>query len=127
MGDVTNNKTTYIAFRTPASKHMTTKFEILPETGDCNSVVFVQDDLKKAEIAGYDSMSDLSTMNDDASAMLAGSLFTSMYGIKVENQHCSEFDHDKSYWQGFVNEYHWKIETDGGDWLFSLAHDSEDF
>lgn len=105
---------------------MSDEFEPLPEEGASTSLVFTQEDLKEAEILGLESFDDIPEMNDDMAAMLAGSLYTSIYGIKVETQHCSEFDQAVSYWQGFVNDMHWRIELDGGDWLFTVAHESDD-
>ena len=105
---------------------MGNEFEPLPEEGEATSISFTQDDLKEAVILGLESFDDIPEMNDDMAAMLAGSLYTAIYGIKVENQHCSEFHQDLPYWQGYVNEMHWKIESDGGDWLFTVAHESDD-
>lgn len=105
---------------------MVNKFETLPVKGEATSIGFTQEDLKEAYIFGLESFDDIPEMNDDMAAMLAGSLYTSIYGIKVENQHCFEFDQEQPYWQGFVNEMHWKIEYDGGDWLFTVAHESDD-
>ena len=105
---------------------MNNEFEPLPEEGDATSIGFTQEDLEEAQVPGIESFDDIPEMEDDAAAMLAGSLYTAIYGIKVENQHCSEFDQSVPYWQGFVNEMHWKIEPDGDQWLFTVAHESDD-
>ena len=105
---------------------MTNKLEPLPEEGDATSIGFTEEDLKEADIFGLESFDDIPEMNDDMATMLAGSLYTSIYGIKVENQHCSEFDQGVPYWRGFVNEFDWEFELDGDQWLFTIAHDAAD-
>jgi len=102
------------------------EFEPLPEAGDATSIGFTQEDLDEAQVPGIESFDDIPEMSDDGAAMLAGSLYTAIYGIKVENQHCSEFDHGVPYWQGFVNEMHWRFELDGDTWLFCVAHSPDD-
>ena len=76
---------------------MTNEFEPLPEEGDATSMGFTQEDLNEAQILGIESFDDIPEMNDDEAAMLTGSLHTSIHGIKVENQHCSEFDRGVPY------------------------------
>ena len=105
---------------------MTNEFEPLPEKGEATSIVFTQEDLNDAQVPGIESIDDISEMGEDQAAMLAGSLFTAIYGIKVENQHCSEFDQGVPYWRGFVNEFDWEFELDGDQWLFTIAHDAAD-
>ena len=53
---------------------MNNEFEPLPEEGDATSIGFTQEDLVEAQVPGIESFDDIPEVEDDAAAMLAGSL-----------------------------------------------------
>jgi hypothetical protein len=62
------------------------------QSGDLSGVVIINEDL---EDEGMPDRSELEGMDDNIAAMLVGHMFTKLTGVKVDNQHCSGYDHEE--------------------------------
>jgi hypothetical protein len=60
-------------------------------------------------------------MDDNTAAMVAGHMFTKLTGVKVDNQHCSGYDHEEQTWVGVINEYFWTVEKYDNEYLVSFS------
>ena len=63
----------------------------------------------------------LAEMDDNQAAMLAGTIFQSVMGHQVDQQHCSEYDTDEQLWAGTVEGFAWEISVDGDNWLIDFS------
>ena len=64
-------------------------------------------------------------MDDNTAAMVAGHMFTKLTGVKVDNQHCSGYDHEEQTWVGVINEYFWTVEKYDNEYLVSFSDEKQ--